>query len=175
MNKLKGFLLFTFSMSILSFYGCNSDEDENANNNDIIGVWSVTAASADFNIGETSLVDYLINTLQLSQIEAQAFETAISEGFTDGFDGTIEFKVDNTYIAEFGDDPAETGTWELFDNGNKIRITETGDDSSTELDILSVTSSTMVLAFNESESDDLDGDGTDEEISIEIEMTLQKQ
>ena len=174
MNKIKNLFWALSAVALLSISACG-DDDESFSENDIIGVWTITAASADASVGSMSLIDYLVQTVGLSQLEAQALETAFSQGFANGFDGTVEMKADNTYIAEFGDDPTETGTWELLEGGTVLRLLETGEDTPTVLDIISLTSSRMVLEFSETESDDLNFDGIDEELTILIEMTLQKQ
>ena len=175
MNLSKRLLILLMSVLFVTFYGCNSDEDENITTSDFIGVWEITAASADLSVGESSLLDYLVNTLQLSQIEAQAFETLMSEGITEGLGGTVEFKSDNTYVAEFGDDPAETGTWQYIEAGMKMSLLETGEDQPTEFDVISISSTKLDIAIEESESEDLDDDGMPEEITILFEMTLTKQ
>lgn len=174
MTNIKKLFWILSATALLAVSACG-DDDENFSESDIIGLWTVTGATADFSVGSQSLIDYLVETLELSQIEAQALQAAFSEGFADGFDGTVDMRADNTYVAEFSDDPAETGTWELLEGGTILRLLETGEDTPTDLNIVSLTSSRMVVEFTETESDDLNFDGIDEELTILIEMTLQKQ
>ena len=173
MNKISKLFWALSFVALVSFTSCSND-DESFNDDDIIGIWSVTGVSPDFSVGSMSLVDYLVAEAELSELEAQALESIFSQGFGDGFDGTVEMKADNTYVAEFGDDPAENGTWELVEGGTVLKLLEAGEDEATELNIISINSTNMVLEFDESESEDLNDDGIDEEITITIEMTLEK-
>ena len=172
MNMIKRLFWIFTTVAIISVYGCSSD-DETFTQEDLIGIWTITGANAEFLVGEVSLVDYLIAELDLSETEASNFDAEMSAGMADGFDGTVEFKADNTYVAEFGDDPAETGTWELLDGGKKLKLLETGEDTPNEFDIISLSATTMVIEFEEHSSEELEG--SELELTIRIEMTLQKQ
>ena len=176
MNRLKKMFWALSAIALLATSGC-SDDDEGISftDDDIIGVWTVSGATVDFSVGGMSLVDYLVETLELSEAEALLYEALISEGFDQGFDGTVEMKTDNTYVAQFGDDPAENGTWELTADGTILKLLEAGESEATELKLISINSTTMVLEYDESELIDFDQDGVEEETTLLIEMTLTKQ
>lgn len=159
-------------VALFATFSCNEDGEVFVED-DIVGLWTITEASADISVGEMSFTDYLKEYLQLSDIEAQAFELAMKQGITEGMNGTVEMKSDNTYLAEFADDPPETGDWELID-GKLLKLLETGGTEPTELTIISLTSSKLVIEFNETETEDLNQDGTDEEITMLINMTMTK-
>lgn len=174
MKKIKHLFWATAAIALLSISACSND-DGDVSENDIVGIWTITGATADYSVGSQSLVDYLVETLELSQLEAQALEAGFSQGFANEYDGTVDMRADNTYVAEFGDDPSETGTWELVEGGTVLRLLESGEDTPTVLDVVSLTSSNMVLELTETEMDDLNFDGIEEELTLVIEMTLQKQ
>ena len=174
MNRLKKLFWALSVVALLATFGCSDDEVIGFTDDDIIGVWTVSGATVDFSVGGLSLVDYLVQTLELSELEAQAFQAAMSEGIDEGFVGTVEMKADNTYVAQFGDDPAENGTWELTVDGTMLKLLEEGESEATELKLISINSTTMILEYDESEFIDFDQDGVEEEITLLIEMTLTK-
>ena len=174
MKRLKKLFWALSAVALLATYGCSDDEVIGFTDDDIIGVWTVSGATVDFSVGGMSLVDYFVETLELSEVEALLFEALISEGFDQGFEGTVEMRADNTYIAQFGDDPAENGTWELTVDGTILKLLEAGESEATELNLISINATTMILSYEESELMDFD-QGVEEEITLLIEMTLTKQ
>lgn len=172
MKIIKKLFILSLMSVILFSIGCNSDEEEFLED-DLIGVWEVTAASVDFSIGTMSLTEYLVSEFELSELEAQAIETAMSQGLQEGFDGAVEFRSDNTYTAEFGDDLAETGTWEFNESTQMLRLLETGEDEYTDLTVLSLSSTNLSVEFSETTTEEFRG--TELEVSMLVEMSLQKQ
>ena len=175
MKRLKKLFWALSAVALLATYGCSDDEVIGFTDDDIIGVWTVSGTTVDFSVGGMSLIDYLVETLELSEVEALLFEALISEGIDEGFDGTVEMRADNTYVAQFGDDPAENGTWELTVDGTILKLLEAGASEATELNLISINATTMILSYEESEPMDFDQDGVEEEITLLIEMTLTKQ
>ena len=175
MKRLKKLFWALSAVALLATFGCSDDEVIGFTDDEIIGVWTVSGTTVDFSVGGMSLIDYLVETLELSEVEALLFEALISEGIDEGFDGTVEMRADNTYVAQFGDDPAENGTWELTVNGTILELLEAGVSEATELNLISINATTMILSYEESEPMDFDQDGVEEEITLLIEMTLTKQ
>jgi hypothetical protein len=172
MSKMKKLFWALPMVALFATFSCNEDGEVFVAD-DIVGLWTIQEASADISVGSMSLVDYLKEYLELSEIEAQAFELAMKQGIAEGMNGTVDMKSDNTYLAEFADDPPETGDWELID-GKKLKLLETGAAEPAELTIISLTSSKLVLEFEESEVEDMNQDGTDEELTMLINLTLTK-
>ena len=152
--------------SIFIITSCGDDEPElDATTQNLIGVWE-TEDEVQLSIGVTGLTPE----------ELIEFEEAINfyvSFFAQGFFGTVEFKSDKTYTSTFGDD-TQTGTWEVTNEEKTLVMTETGDTEASELDIISISPSVLVIGFEETESTDINSDGTDDEFSFEVEMTLNK-
>lgn len=160
-------------VALIATFGCSEDE-ETFVEADIVGVWNVTDVSADYSVGEMSFVDYLVENLEMSELEAKAIEVGMQEGFGAEFEGVVDMKADNTYIAEFAGEDPDAGDWELV-AGKTLKLLSEGEVEPTELTIVSVTSSKMVLEFDESFEEDMNQDGEAEEISALIQMTMTKQ
>ncbi|MFC2124130.1 lipocalin-like domain-containing protein [Bacteroidota bacterium] len=161
-----------FLLVLITFITASCEEDDAAKSSDITGLWTVSSASIEMNVGDKSLIQYLTDALGITETEAQVFESLFETALSEGFVGTIEFKSDNTYESKFGGD-ADSGTWELSSDGTKITLDKGTADEIT-LDIISISDNTMKVGFSEEEQEDLDSDGMNETISINIELTLGK-
>ena len=168
LSKVKIFIL----LGIIPLFLVNCEKDDDVKSSDLIGLWTVTDASIEMNVGDKSLIDYLIDALGITEMEAQLFESIFEEALSEGFTGTIEFKSDNTYESTFEGD-TDTGTWELSSDGKQLTLDKGTADELT-LDIISLSNNMLKIGFSEEEVDDLDSDGTNETISINIELTLEK-
>ena len=179
MNYLKKSFSFFITIfligSILLFSNCNNDDDgdENANSN-FVGTWTVSSVEAELSINGKSLTQYLIDG------GATADEAALVEEFFNSFledemgEGEIQLKADNTYIADFGSDP-DTGTWSYNASTGYLTIdpSDPNEDNS-EIKVVSITSTTLIIEQSETMEEDVDDDGIDEEIDIRIEQTFTK-
>lgn len=170
-NKSSNLQLLLLLLLLVSVFGCNKDE-EGYSDEDILGAWNITGATADISVNDMPLVDYLMNSQGLSETDALALEIIMSDNFASGFLGDIEFKADHTFVAKFGTSPEQTGTWEL--NVKDLKIQNTGESDVTDARILVLNSALMVLRFTEEQTDDINNDQTDEDISVVFELSLQK-
>jgi len=157
-------MIMVFGMLFISSCG-DDDEGLDQTSLDLIGVWE-TADEVQFEVLITGLTPEELT-------EFQDFINLYLTGYAQGFFGTIEFKDDLSYTSSFGGE-TQTGTWQVLNEGENLVLSETGEVEDIELVIKSLTSSTLVLSFQETESEDLNGDGTDDEITIDIELTLNK-
>lgn len=157
-------MLMATSLFIVT--SCGDDEPElDATTLNLIGVWE-TEDEVQLSIGVTGLTPE----------ELIEFEEAINfyiSLFAQGFFGTVEFKADKTYTSTFGDD-TQTGTWEVTNEEKTLLMTESGGMEASELDIISISSTALVVGFEETESIDINSDGTDDEFTFEVEITLNK-
>ncbi len=170
LKRISGLLLL-----LVLFNACNKDEEPLSETYlNLIGTWSSTEIKYGVLIDNVSITQYFIDELGYTEAEAEAAVVLFGQALASGFVGTLEFKNDNTYIAKFGGDTVN-GTWELVNSDQQINLKEDGFPEVQEVEIKSVTETTLVVAFDEMTSDDLDGDGTDEELSINLELTLDKQ
>jgi len=164
-----------FMLLIFLFNACNKDDEPLSETYlNLIGKWSASQLSFNVQINNIPLIQYYKDELGLTDSEAQVLVELFGQTLASGFVGTIEFKNDNTYIADFGGDN-ENGTWELVNSDQQINLTEAGSTETQEIEIKSVTETTLVIAFDEMDTEDLDGDGTVEELSISLELTLERQ
>lgn len=166
MDFVKKLFLMTMVFGILFISSCG-DDDEGLDQTslDLIGVWE-TEDEVQFEVLITGL----------TQEELTEFQDIINQfltGYAQGFFGTIEFKDDLSYTSSFGGE-TQTGTWQVLNEGESLVLSETGETEDIVLEIVSLTSSTVVLTFEETESEDLNGDGSDDEITIDVTLTMNK-
>ena len=165
MKTLKKLLTLSMVLSILFISSCGDDDELDPTSQQLIGVWETE-----------DQLRFQVSVEGLTQEELVEYEEVINlllQAYAQGFFGTVEFKSDLTYTASFGG-TAETGTWQVVDEGSAIILTETGETEETELEIVSLTSSTLVVSFQEVEMNDINGDGSDDTFTINIELTLNK-
>ena len=176
-KALSSLLLFAFFVSLTFFMSCSDDGDSgNGDDAQLVGTWTVTEATAELSVGGKSFLDYLVEEGGLTEVEAAFFEgvfTALLE--TEFVGAQIELKADNTYVAEFDDDGADTGTWSY--NASTMQLTVTSDDPMEDpqvIQIKSTSGNTLVFEQSESFEEDIDDDGTTEEIDAALEVTMVK-
>ena len=157
-------MLMVFGILFISSCG-DDDEGLDQTSLNLIGVWE----SED----EVALSVSITGLTQEELAEYEEFINFFLQAFAQGFFGTIEFKDDLSYTSSFGGE-AQTGTWEVLSDGETLIIRETGETEETEVEIISLTSTTVVFGFQEIETDDLNGDGSDDELIIDVELTMNK-
>ncbi len=167
-------LIWLFIFGTFLITGCNND-DEPVNNGaiDLVGEWTATNVSVSMTVDGTPLAQWLQEAMDLSDAEAQEYADLFAEEMS-GMTGTITFNEDNTYTAHFGDDPEESGTWEFINNNQTLILTEGDDDSPMELNVITLTETTLKVGIEEVESEDMNDDGTKEDLVINMELTFEK-
>jgi len=171
LEKLKYFLMFSLALLILT--QCGGDDEEDIKEEDLIGSWTVSEATFDFDIDGQTLSLFFQDALGLSEADAQVIADAFESDFAEGFDGNLEFNKDNTYDSSFEGD-IETGTWTLSPDAMTLTLDSDLDDDNVVLDVVSLNSSTLIVSQTETENEDFDGDGTEETLTITIGITLNK-
>ncbi len=176
-NLLKNVLyLLIIPLSLAFMISCSEDDDDGGDigsRSDLIGTWTVDGVTFEFTIDGVDIITWLVDNLGLSTEDADEFRGIFEAAFEEGFiSGTITFDDDGTYQSTIGGE-ADSGDWEL--NGSTLTIQSSAPgDSPTNIEITTLTSSSAVLSFSETEEEDFDDDGTREELAITIEMTLSK-
>ncbi len=168
------FTLPLFVLSLLLFSNCNKDSEDANANSDLIGTWNSSSVNVDLMVNGKTLSQFLIDG-GATEAEAALFEDFLTSDIVDSSgDGEIQFKSDNTYIANFGGDP-ETGKWS-YNASTGILIIDSDDptEDTQEIKVKSLTSTTLIIEDSEIMEEDIDDDGTTEQISISIEMTFTK-
>ena len=180
MNRFRRLLTQLISIPILFslflFIHCSSDDGENENEETkFVGTWVIASVDAELTIDGKPLLQILIDEFELTEDEAEILEDFFKKSLEDEIgDGEIELKSDNTYVADFGDDP-DTGKWSYNSSTGYLTIDSDDPDEDTQMiKVSSITSNTIILEQEETFDEDLDDDGTDEEIDAKIEMTLAK-
>lgn len=175
MNKTTK-IIYQVSLAVLllltsTFMSCNNDDDDPKASNDLIGTWTVESSSIEMIIGDKSITEFLMEMLSISQAEAELFADLYLEDYGD-FDGTITFKDDNTYVADFGDG-VDTGTWKLSADGKTLTLDQ-GTADETDVQVITLSSVKLEIEISESSMEDIDDDGIDDEVSVNISLTLKK-
>ncbi len=173
---LKLFLLAGALSTFIVFTGCNGDDEDpdNAAINHLIGVWTITDVQLDAAIEGKSLAEYAIDLLGVSELEAEILASLFEDALMSNFDGTIEFKSDNTYITNTGGE-VDDGTWSLNSNGDELTLDE-GTIDEQVIDVLILTASALKVSLDQTEFEDIDEDPDtpDVPINMSIELTLSK-
>jgi hypothetical protein len=149
---------------------CSKDSTPSPTDN-LIGTWTTSSATFTATIDGKTMTQYFID-MGLSAAQAQQYTALFNATVQQSFTGTITMKSDNTYTSDMGGE-TDTGTWSLSSDGKMLTI-----DPSTDVpmiaDVVELTSSTLHLQGNETETDDLNDDGTDETIIVTVDLTFTK-
>ncbi|MDN4165881.1 DUF4923 family protein [Cytophagales bacterium LB-30] len=174
---MKKIYLFAFTLIGLStFSACNNDEEkETAANAALVGTWEESATTFEYTINDQSLVDYLVDELDLSEAEAEAYANLLEDVYGELLmsDLTVTFNSNNTYSSTV-DGETGTGTYALSADKKTITL-DAGTQDESVMSVKSLTATQMVVAQELGFQDDLNEDGTDEDILVSVEMTLTKK
>jgi len=164
------YLFFAFPLLVF-LANCGSDDGPVGGDNDLLGVWTVASVDVDLDINGQTIAEFFTDA-GIPAEDASEFEEFFDAEYAgDGFDGTIEFKSDNTYINMFDGD-TEVGTWTLIGTALTI-ISPDGDPIVGQ--VITLNSSTLVMSLDEIEDlGDSDGDGTDDTLTVRLTITLNK-
>ena len=109
LSKKLNYLIFALPLLVF-LANCGSDDGGDiGSDNDLIGVWTVTSADIDFDVDGQTFTEFLTSA-GIPADQVQTFVDLFEAVFEAEFEGTIEFKSDNTYISTFGGD-TDQGTW----------------------------------------------------------------
>jgi hypothetical protein len=173
-THLKALLLLGFLFTFISYIGCNDDDEGDNVAAMLIGTWTITDAEIDSDIGGMSVKDFFINVGGLSEIEAEAFSAIFDAIMGATFTGTLQIKDDNTYISNFGGE-IDDGTWSLNSDGD-VLIIDGGTVDEMVINIISITSTTLVVTTDTEEFVDIDDEPLtpDVEVNLSVQLTLTK-
>jgi hypothetical protein len=170
-KSIPSITLILMAFSILLFSYCNNNNDAENENAKLIGTWSLISYNIDLMIDDKTFTQYLLdNGFSEKEIEsAEEFFKSLIEDRIEDID--LELKDDDTYVSG-----QETGTWS-YDASSKIITTKPDDFNSFDQLVKSVTSTTLVIVFeqiNEFGYDEYNGEDIDDSIDVIIEITLSK-
>ena len=161
-------------MGVILFTGCDKDEEPVVQAKiDLVGEWTASEVSASAIINSVPMIQYVQEALDLSAAEAELFADEFLHELTSGLSGTITFSAENTYTAHFGNEPAEEGTWLMSNDAKTITLTES-DGETMELEVITLSATTLTVKVEEIESEDMNDDGTVDELVISLELTFVK-
>ena len=159
-------------LAILFFSGCNKDDEPDPTTQQLIGVWQADQISLGASIDGVNYYQYLLNE-GYTEEEANSALDLLGNLLILSYSGTVEFKSDNTYTSTLGSS-VETGTWSVLNGGATLQMKANGSSDTDEIEIKSIGSTQLVLAFTDTHDDDVNDDGIDEEVITEIELTFAK-
>lgn len=179
MYKLaKPFLFACLLGSVAVFTSCNDgDEGDDFVAAEIEGSWSFNSFNFSATINGTDFLQWWADkTGQAASNFEDAFEELGNE--INEFEGmTITFNADGTVISSYPGEPEEEGTWVLTESTQTLTLNfgdrSTGDDV-IELDVVTLTSSALVVSFGESDEFDIDGDEIIDELAFVVTLGLTK-
>lgn len=166
-------LLFGVLSVLISYTGCNND-DEEPEINPIIGIWTISDVNLVTELGDMSVKEFLMEVGGLSEGSAAGYALLFESLLDATFNGTIEFKEDNTYESYIAGEE-EDGTWHLNSAGNELTL-NSGTPDETVVSVLTLTDDTLKLSLSTSDLANIDDVSMipDLDISIAVEMTLTK-
>ena len=179
MNKLaKPFLFVCLLGSVFVFTSCNDgDEGDEFVAAEIEGTWSFNSFDFSATINGTDFLQWWAKeTGQAAsefEGELEAWGNEINE-----FEGlSITFNGDGTVVASNPGEPDDEGTWVLNESSQTLTLNfgdGTSGEDSMELDVVTLTSSALVVSFDESDEFDINQDGTDDVMIFIITLGLTK-
>ena len=178
MKKVQYYLNLLLILGVLSVFisytGCNSDDDGDPVINPLIGVWTISDVNLVTEFGDMSVKEFLMEVGGLSDLDATGYTILFESLLESTFNGTIEFKDDNTYESNIAGE-MEEGTWNLNSDGDELTLNANTSDE-TVVNVITLTENTLKLSLNTSELANIDDESLipDLDISIAVEMTLTK-
>ena len=173
MNRFKqsnAFLVILSTIfSLLLFSHCSDDNDVEGENAKLVGTWILSSVDAEFMIDGKTMLDYLVDEGELTEIEAELIEVYLKALLEDELDdGEIIIKSDHTYVVDFGDG-IETGTWSYDSSTKYLSINPDDiDEDPVMIMVKSITSTTLTIEQSETIEEEIE-----EGIPIEIEATIE--
>jgi len=166
------------AMTVTCFFSSCNNDDENTPSDLLIGEWTFSTATMELSIDGKTLVQYLMDEGELTEAEAEIYADLIFGMVEDEFvlESTvvITIKSNGTYLITDPSSGNDDGTWELSGDGKTLTL-DKGTVDEMVFDIVSLTSSTLVIISNQEVEDDLNDDSVNETMAISIEMTLNKE
>ncbi len=171
-NYLNLLLLSGVLSVLISYSGCNNDEEPEID--PIIGAWTISDVNLVTEFGDMSVKEFLMEVGGLSEIDATGYAILFESLLDATFNGTIEFKADNTYESYIAGEKEE-GTWRLNASRDELTLNAGTPDESV-VSVVILTEDTLKLSLNTSELANVDDESLipDLDVSIAVEMTLTK-
>lgn len=168
--NLAAILLMVSGM--LFFASCEDNDDDNpGSDSPMVGTWQHDTTAIEILIDGQDILDYLIETLELSEALAEEMKNGYYETMNE-FEGTSwTFASDFTFkfVSPEGN---ETGTWSLSSDQKTLTLSSDGETDT--IQVKSLTASKMELFIAEEVEEDMNGDEEWELLSIDLTLTLQK-
>lgn len=158
----------------ITIVSCNKDEDEKDVQDNIVGTWKTWAATFVSSVGDTTLTQYLIDSLGLTSEQALLYTNMFNSTLQQSMDGTITFKSDNTYTSTLGGQ-TDSGTWSLSNDRKKLTMTSTMDNTPVDLEVVRLTEDELEVNLTQNGSQDLNKDNIPESIRVVMNLKMVKQ
>ena len=165
-------------MGVILFTACDKDEEPIVQAKlDLVGEWTASEVSATATVNDVPYIQYVQEAFDLTEAQAEEYANEFLHELSSGLTGTISFSAENTYHAQFGNEPGEEGTWLMSNDAKTITLTESDGDvdgEAMELEVITLSATTLVVVLEEFEFEDMNDNGTDDELVISLELTFVK-
>ena len=170
-NNITFLLTILFTSSLLVFSSCSENGEEDPQQK-FVGVWTLDRTIVGFSVDGMSVEEFLLDN-GASTEEVELVQEQLISVLQGAFDeeGQIELKADNTYVANFGND-TDTGTWNYVASSETLTITS--NDGDQDIEVISLTSSKLIIGLVISMFGDIDANGTDDEIEVQMQQEYLK-
>jgi len=174
MYKLaKPFLFACLLGSAVVFTSCNDgDEGDDFVAAELTGTWGYNSFDIDITINDVDFLEWYADAFDQPTSEFEDLLEEFETEFND-FEGmTMTFNEGGTVVSSFPGEDDEEGTWVLNETDQTLTISFDGYPM--VLNVHTLTSSALVVSFEESEEADIDDDGSSDVMAFIMTIGLTK-
>jgi hypothetical protein len=179
MKKLLTALGFLVIMGSLFFFvflaGCNNDDEEPAEENLIVGFWTVDDIEiSSVSVGELAMVDFFSTVGGMTAEEAAIAYTLLESMIKASITGTIDIREDFTYTSVLGGETT-VGTWSQSTDGKTFTIyDDTLDEFVATVNNLTKSMGNITFVYDTYQDIDMEPQTPDVLLTVIGEITLVK-
>lgn len=171
MRNLKLLTTLPLIAGMLLFSSCDDDSSDANITADIKGAWAHESGAWSITVDGTDIVNFLSESLEMSEEKSAEFvgHFGYSRDDTDFKSGNWTFQDDGILLISINNID-ESGTWSL--SADKSKLTIAFDGSTGTMDVIALTSNSLVLDYQAKFNVDVDQDGDTELYKTELSLTM---